>query len=194
MFSKWVVVPRAEVLRLTLQTQLMPLYDDRLIIDYVSPVEEDKEHRLKVMEKAPWVFPAVEWREAAGAEPFGDERDEIHAIPTGITLGPLEPTFIDDGEPDPNTPPLPALSTGPVLAKDGSEVPMGWEKELGDDELEVEGLVASFDAETEPAYLERQFATQEKNLQQTRDFTEIHRIARRLEPEMRQAFADRSKH
>jgi hypothetical protein len=68
-YARHVLVPRLELIRSVLQERLAPRYDDRLIIDYVSPVTEDKEHALNVKRAAPWAFSADEWREAAGAEP-----------------------------------------------------------------------------------------------------------------------------
>ena len=47
--------------------------DDRLILDYESPVQEDKAFRLAVMQAAPWAWNADEWRDFAGLDPIEAE-------------------------------------------------------------------------------------------------------------------------
>jgi len=77
LFQKSVIVPRMEFLRTQLQERLIPLYDDRLILDYISPIEEDREHALKVAQAAPWALSVNEWREMMNLERLpGDEGEE----------------------------------------------------------------------------------------------------------------------
>lgn len=84
LFSRWVVQPRLEFLRSVLQERLVPEYDDRLILDYESPVAEDKEYNLKVAQAAPWTLTADEWRELQGRKPLPDEQGKIHMVPFNL--------------------------------------------------------------------------------------------------------------
>lgn len=72
-WTKDVIVPRVELLRGAIQERLVPLYDTRLVLDYVSPVPADQDHRLKVMRSAPWAYTRNEWREEAGFEDLGTD-------------------------------------------------------------------------------------------------------------------------
>lgn len=79
-FMKYCVVPRIERERAAYQERLVPEYDDgrnRLILDYVNPVPEDKEFRLKVMVAQPSSFEKNEFRELAGAEPLPELDDQF---------------------------------------------------------------------------------------------------------------------
>jgi hypothetical protein len=79
-FARWVLVPRLELQRSVLQTRLAPLYGDDIILHYVSPIEEDREFKLKVMEKAPWAYTVDEWRGVAGVE-AAKKNGDIHLVP-----------------------------------------------------------------------------------------------------------------
>jgi Phage portal protein len=84
LFAKWVILPRAERMRSIIQSKLLPEYDDRLILDFPSPVQEDKEHQLAVMKAAPWAWDADEWRARAGDAPL-----EVSTKPGGVYMVPL---------------------------------------------------------------------------------------------------------
>lgn len=85
-----VLVPRLELQREVMQTQLVLDFDERLIVSYVSPVPEDREHRLKVMQARPQAFLVNDWREEAGkpADPNGN----VYLLDTGLiaTSNPAE--------------------------------------------------------------------------------------------------------
>lgn len=83
-YSKWVIVPRLELQRSCFQAELVPEYDERLILDYESPVMEDKEHRLNTMSAASWAFPIDEWRDLAGEEPLPDDKGQVHMVPFSL--------------------------------------------------------------------------------------------------------------
>ncbi len=85
LFGKFVILPRLEFLRAVLQQLLVPEFDDRLILGFESPINEDKEHELKVMEAGAWAFKANELRKRAGEPSLGDE-GEVFAVPTNIFL------------------------------------------------------------------------------------------------------------
>jgi HK97 family phage portal protein len=68
-FARQVVVPRAEHLRAMMQKWLVPLFGDDIILDYDSPVPEDREHSLKVFTARPEAFSYTEWRALASYRP-----------------------------------------------------------------------------------------------------------------------------
>lgn len=82
-FAKDVIVPRCEFLREHYQERLAPEYDERLIVQYVSPVGEDQDRHLEAGKAAPWSRQANEWRAAQGLEP--DERlGDGYYVPIGM--------------------------------------------------------------------------------------------------------------
>jgi len=85
LFTRHVVVPRLEFRRAVLQQTLVPEFDDRLILDFESPVPDDKEFELQVMRSQPWAFKANEIRERGGEQPIGDD-GEVFAVPTNVFL------------------------------------------------------------------------------------------------------------
>lgn len=106
--AKYVELPRLEFFRAIWQEKLIPEYDDRLILHFVSPVQDDKVFQLETMKAAPWAATVNEWRDLQGLPPDkqdGDKRlvpfqlqavdslDDVHA-----------PTDVDPGA----NPPIPA--------------------------------------------------------------------------------------
>jgi hypothetical protein len=64
LIAKHVLTPRLDLTREFLQYRVMPEYDDEsLIIDYDSPVDQDKEFHLKAAGRATWSRTINEWRE-----------------------------------------------------------------------------------------------------------------------------------
>lgn len=61
-FALLVLVPRLEDFRADWQMRILPEYDDRLILDYVSPVSENDDYVLQVMQASPWAFMIDDWR------------------------------------------------------------------------------------------------------------------------------------
>lgn len=78
LFSKWVVVPRLEDWRLDFQRQLVPEYDERLILDYDSPVQEDKTFAKEVMSLIPEAFTLDEIRELVDEAPIENDLGKQH--------------------------------------------------------------------------------------------------------------------
>ena len=74
LFSQWVMVPRLELWREVYQTDLMDTFDDRAIIDYISPVEEDFEQALAARKAAPHASSLEEWRSFMGMNPEVDPK------------------------------------------------------------------------------------------------------------------------
>lgn len=79
-FTKYVIEPRLEEQREILQQRLIPEYDDRLVVDYVSPVQEDKDFQLKAMQANPSMFTVDEWREMAGHPEKEDGSGKVHMV------------------------------------------------------------------------------------------------------------------
>jgi phage portal protein BeeE len=79
----YVIVPRAERVRIALQRQLVdPIAaaegkPGSLILGYVSPVPVDKEHRLSVMKAAPTFFTLNQWQLTAGFSPLEGAEGEL---------------------------------------------------------------------------------------------------------------------
>jgi len=103
-FATYVLVPRLERMRDTLQARLIPEYDESIILDYVSPVPEDRLFKQSVMNGQPGAFYANEFRELAGLPPE-DELDEVLMAPLAAGSGqPGAP----DSEEEPTPPKKPA--------------------------------------------------------------------------------------
>lgn len=74
LYARWVLMPRLEFLRIMMQLHLVERYDERLILDYVSPVMDDSEYELKVMTVQPAIPTVDEWREKMGLAPSEDTK------------------------------------------------------------------------------------------------------------------------
>ena len=114
LMGRYIVVPRLEFMRVMLQTQLIEQFDERLILDYVSPVQEDREYELKVMTAKPAAFTVDEWREQGGKKSEDDERVG------GGRFVPFNETFVEtleeeEAPPPPDLPP-PAVPGTPAVA------------------------------------------------------------------------------
>lgn len=109
--SRYVIEPRLEFLRSVLQERLAPEYDERLIVEYVSPVQDDREGQLKAAIGAPWSLNMNEWRKLSGHPPMEDEEaGQMHM------LGGRTATSVDEivNPPDPIVAPTaPGLPGGP---------------------------------------------------------------------------------
>lgn len=78
LFTKYVLVPRLELIRSAYQRWLAPEFDDRIVVDYISPVAQDDEHNLAVATAAPWSMTVNEWRAMAGQDPLSPEEGGDH--------------------------------------------------------------------------------------------------------------------
>lgn len=77
-------VPQLERMRAQLQMKLIPMFDDRLVLSYCSPVPEDREFKLKAIQAAPWTAEQGELRTLQGLPDRGDA-DRIQWIPNNVT-------------------------------------------------------------------------------------------------------------
>lgn len=85
-WSKDIIRPRIETIRRSLQAQLVPQFDERIILSYDTPVIQDDEHRLKIMHEAPWAFTINEWRGESSYKSLGDAGE--------VVLMPLNSQFV----------------------------------------------------------------------------------------------------
>jgi hypothetical protein len=102
-YAKDVLVPRLEFRRDIFQNLLVEEYDDQLILDYVTPVMEDKEFALKVASAAPWAMDGNEWRSIMGLEEK-DEFDGVYFVPSLVTPVSADQLVVDAGPPDVGVP------------------------------------------------------------------------------------------
>jgi HK97 family phage portal protein len=128
-FTRWVLTPRLELLRSILQERLVPEFDDRLVIDYVSPVPEDTARELDAAKAQPHVLTVNEWRALAGQPPVKD--GEVYMMPPQL----VPVTSLDEGPaPMLEEPPAPPLSAparpeglptteGEIVAPAGAQTP-----------------------------------------------------------------------
>lgn len=80
--QRFVVEPRLEQLRDTLQWRLAPEFDERLIVEFDSPVEEDRAFLLKLIQACPWAFSTNEIRAVGEMAPDKDpEADKLPERP-----------------------------------------------------------------------------------------------------------------
>jgi SPP1 gp7 family putative phage head morphogenesis protein len=80
LMGKFVLVPRLEFTRSVLQQMLVPEFDERLILEYESPVADDIAAQNTVMAANPWAFMADEIRERAGMEALPDDAGKVHKL------------------------------------------------------------------------------------------------------------------
>lgn len=88
-FEKHVVQPRREFLRAYLQERIVPEYDERLVLSYVSTIAEDRTAMLESAKAAPYALSVDEWRGMSGHDPLEADAGRVHLIPN--TLVPMDP-------------------------------------------------------------------------------------------------------
>lgn len=106
LMARYVVTPRLELQRTFMQFLLLPIYDDRLILGYESPVQEDREHQLAVMKSNPPAFTVGDWKRQAGVAT--DDTDEVYLLPFNVKV-------VDALEPDPAPTTLASISAENAL-------------------------------------------------------------------------------
>lgn len=88
-WNKDLIRPRVEMIRRILQQVLVPLYDERLILYYDTPVIQDEEFQLNAMHRAPWASTINEWRKVQGQETLGAAGDVL-VVPLNSQLIPVK--------------------------------------------------------------------------------------------------------
>lgn len=84
-YSRRVLVPRLELLRTVMQERFLPIFDERLILDYESPVTRDHELELEAGKIAPYAASVDEWREKIGLPPLEGDAGKVHMVAVGQT-------------------------------------------------------------------------------------------------------------
>lgn len=127
LFSKWVVVPRLEDWRLDYQRLLVPEYDERLILDYENPVQDDKAFAKDVMTAMPEAFSLDEIRELVGQEALEDDLGKQHIERTNVkrVMNWEEPEPTPVGKVDPLTG-LPYTQPAPPPGAEPTKPPVKW--------------------------------------------------------------------
>lgn len=117
LMARFVVEPRLEFQRQVLQARLVPEYDERLMLEYVSPVDEDRDEQEKAIERAPWALSVDEHRRRMGMPPLEDEEvGAMHAVSGAVSFKTLEQIK------EPPAPPmLPGAPGAPVGAPPGPD-------------------------------------------------------------------------
>lgn len=177
-FARRLVEPRAEMFRAALQEKLIPEWDERLVVDFVSPVEEDKAHRLEVMKAAPWAYDVDRWREETGDEPLDGNAGKVYLVPFNLT--PMADLTAPPPAPEPATPPA-ASAAGAPPDEDEAEPKAAratWKAQLHAD---AECYAQAKDTEA------ARWAWKELGEDPT-SLPALSRMAARLEPALRAAF------
>jgi hypothetical protein len=86
MLAKLVCVPRLEYIRAVLQGVFIEEFDERIVLMYRSPVDEDKEFVLQVGQAHPMALTTDDWRDLAGLEPFDNGRGQVVAVPYNLRV------------------------------------------------------------------------------------------------------------
>jgi len=85
-----VIVPRLKLTAAALNAQIAPLFGDDVEFDFISPVQEDRQHNLEIMRSRPGAFMDDEVRAAAGFDP----------LPNGLgRVLPRSPLFLYESVP-----------------------------------------------------------------------------------------------
>lgn len=89
-YGKWVLMPRLEFLRAQWQERILPEFDERLILDYVSPMEDDKNQQLEALKAMPATATINEWRGRQGLPPLDGPNGDMHMMPSLMQPQPLD--------------------------------------------------------------------------------------------------------
>ncbi len=100
-YSRWVLVPRLELQRSVYQERLVPEFDERIILDYESPVEEDKKHILDTIKAATYAFSVDEIRDHVEFDEKENDGGKVHMSPFNLQERRFDGSDSDDSD---NTP------------------------------------------------------------------------------------------
>lgn len=114
LFARYVVLPRLEFMRGVLQERLIPEYDERLILDYVSPVAEDEDAQRVAAQMAPEALTIDEWRKWTGHDPLPDGKGEPHLFRVTVS----EHVMGEKEDPEPHSQPDVIVSNPPKPPKE----------------------------------------------------------------------------
>lgn len=191
LMAKHVTIPRLEFMRETLQERLVPEYDDRIVLDYESPLEEDREFQLKAGQAQPAALTVDEWRELQGKPPLEQDRGKVFLTPTTVVA-----TTLPGGPPD--APPVApqGASVGAPRLGPGRAPTFPDPVEVDDSVLDscLGGLEISGDLHRvllPPGVAAKDLVGITRDPAGGEDFyATVHRIADRLAPRWRKAFLE----
>jgi hypothetical protein len=84
-WTKDIVTPRLEAFRRAMQEVLVPMFDDRILLEYETPIVQDDEFKWKVMNTAPWAFRLNEWRKFGAEKSMGPAGDVL-VMPKAVSV------------------------------------------------------------------------------------------------------------
>jgi HK97 family phage portal protein len=84
-FRKDIVIPKATRIRDTINNRISPMFDEKLYLDFESPLEEDRQYQLQVMTIAPYMFTQKQWQEAAGFDVPEDDSMDVYMVPFSLS-------------------------------------------------------------------------------------------------------------
>lgn len=102
-WTKDVLLPRVEHIRNTIQDRLVPMFDEKLVLGFVSPSVDDKQLNLQVMSKQPGAFTKNEWRKMAQHEGLGED-GEVFIVQPGTVEVPIGEDIPEAQEPNQEEP------------------------------------------------------------------------------------------
>lgn len=88
-WQKDILRPRIETLRRVLQRQLVPMFDERLVLDYTEMVIQDEELDLKTMSEATFAFTINDWRDKAHLPQLQPSDGDVLVVPLNSERVPL---------------------------------------------------------------------------------------------------------
>lgn len=88
LMGRYVLQPRLEAWRAFWQRFAETEYDERVIVDYDSPIDEDKDFQLDAMRAMPYAFAVDEIRALAGHPAKENGAGQVHAVPLNLQLVP----------------------------------------------------------------------------------------------------------
>ena len=141
-WTKDVVSPRSDRIRRAIQRQLVPMFDERIILGFESKITEDKELQLSIMKTNGAAFTIDEWRMFAGFAPL---EDKGKAVILDSNKRVVELDKLTDPTPD----------AGNQLPPPADEDEDENEDETGDEEGENEEGVDNGDKSVDTALLDR---------------------------------------
>jgi hypothetical protein len=97
--GRYVVQPRLEFMRAVLQERMAPEYDERLIVEFENPVQDDKDYILDVTKAHPGAFSVDEVRALASHAELEKEAGRVHFVPAAVRV--LDPEEGDGLIPEP---------------------------------------------------------------------------------------------
>lgn len=85
-YQKLTIEPRSEMWRSELQQKVVPDYDPRLILEYDSPVQDDRQFALDSYKAKSSTVKVDEWRAMQGLPPLGGKEGELFIRPINETV------------------------------------------------------------------------------------------------------------